>query len=73
MIDGRPAPDHSGESDLPPDAAQRVVRETGARADVPPEVARPPRSYLLEIDEARGTISFLHVVQRRCLTPIGAS
>ena len=45
-------------------AAQRVVRETGARADVPPEVARPPRSYLLEIDEARGTISFLHGAER---------
>ena len=44
----------------PVDAAPRIVHDTDARVDVPAEVTRPPRSYLLVIDEARGTVAFLH-------------
>ena len=61
----RPALAPSGEPGRPDDgAAHRIVHDTGTRANVPPEVVRPPRSYLLEIDEAQGTIAFLHGADR---------
>ena len=65
MIEKRPALAPSGDPGRAEGgAAHRIVHDTGTRANVPPEVARPPRSYLLEIDEAQGTIAFLHGADR---------